>query len=213
LERVVPILTIRLDQADGGTGLPLCFQTSGIRSLEAPGSVRFDPGVTPEAVVAAAEAAGAHEMIVSLPSGYQTRIGESGTFLSAGQCQRVGLARALLRNPFLVVLDEANSNLDHEGERALTEAIFRVRACGGIVIVVAHRAIALAAVDTITVMDGGNVVGYGPKDEILAARNSDGTGRVAGAAKAAPEPAEPDPASSPGSGTPPRLPPAKLKLV
>ncbi len=87
-----------------------------------------------------------------MPEGYQTQIGERGALLSAGQRQRLALARALYGDPFLVVLDEPNSNLDQEGEAALTEAIAGVRARGGIVVVVAHRPSALAALDQVMVM-------------------------------------------------------------
>lgn len=129
---------------------------------------RFDLEPTPETVVAAAQAAGVHELIVGLPQGYQTPIGESGTNLSAGQRQRIALARALYGDPFLVVLDEPNSNLDGEGEQALTKSILGVRTRGGIVIVVAHRATALAAVDLVAVMGESRIQAFGPKDEILA---------------------------------------------
>ena len=129
---------------------------------------RFEPEPDAEAMIAAAQAAGVHELILRLPDGYETQIGEGGAALSAGQRQRIALARALYRDPFLVVLDEPNSNLDAEGEQALTQAILGVRARGGIVIVVAHRPSALAGVDQVLVMAEGRVQAFGPKDEVLA---------------------------------------------
>ncbi|MGN7123019.1 type I secretion system permease/ATPase [Methylorubrum thiocyanatum] len=128
---------------------------------------RFEPGAPSEAVIAAAKAGGVHELILRLPDGYDTRIGEGGSGLSAGQRQRVGLARALYREPFLVVLDEPNANLDSEGENALTQAILGVRQRGGICVVVAHRPSALAALDLILMMADGRAQAFGPKDEIL----------------------------------------------
>ncbi|PXW67010.1 ATP-binding cassette subfamily C protein [Methylobacterium sp. B4] len=128
---------------------------------------RFEPGAPSEAVIAAARAAGVHELVLRLPEGYDTRIGEGGSGLSAGQRQRIGLARALYREPFLVVLDEPNANLDSEGENALTEAIAGVRRRGGICVVVAHRPSALAALDLILMMADGRAQAFGPKDEIL----------------------------------------------
>ncbi len=128
---------------------------------------RFSPDAPAAAVIAAAKAAGVHDLIVNLPAGYETEIGEQGAALSAGQQQRVALARALYRDPFLVVLDEPNSNLDAEGEEALTRAILGVRARGGIVIVVAHRSSALAAVDHLLAMVRGTQQAFGPKEEIL----------------------------------------------
>ncbi|MGE5266011.1 MAG: type I secretion system permease/ATPase, partial [Deltaproteobacteria bacterium] len=128
---------------------------------------RFDPDATSELVVKAAEAAGVHDMLVALPDGYQTMIGEGGLGLSAGQRQRIALARALYGDPFLVVLDEPNSNLDTAGDNALTGAIQSVRARGGIAIVIAHRPSALGAVDKVLAMTRGQVAAFGSKDEVL----------------------------------------------
>ena len=107
-------------------------------------------------------------MILQLPNGYETEIGPGGVLLSGGQRQRLALARALYGEPFLVVLDEPNSNLDAAGEQALNEAIVSVRARGGIVIVIAHRPSALASVDLVLMMYEGRVAAFGPRDEVLA---------------------------------------------
>ena len=128
---------------------------------------RFEEGADAKAIIAAARSAGVHELVVALSEGYETRIGEAGSRLSAGQRQRIALARALYRDPFLVVLDEPNSNLDGEGEAALATSILSVRSRGGIAIVIAHRANALVAVDHILVLNQGRQQAFGPKDEVL----------------------------------------------
>jgi PrtD family type I secretion system ABC transporter len=128
---------------------------------------RFEPNADNEAVIAAAKNVGVHDLIVRLPAGYDTPIGEQGSALSAGQAQRIALARAVYRDPFLVVLDEPNSNLDSEGEEALTKTILGVRERKGIVIVVAHRPSAIAGVDRLLMMNQGRAQALGPKDEVL----------------------------------------------
>jgi ATP-binding cassette subfamily C protein len=128
---------------------------------------RFEEPPEAEAVIAAAQAAGVHELIINLGAGYETNVGDHGNALSAGQAQRIALARALYRDPFLVVLDEPNSNLDAEGDEALTRAILGVRARGGIAVVVAHRPSAIAGADYILVMAKGRQQQFGPKEEIL----------------------------------------------
>ncbi|WP_244599943.1 type I secretion system permease/ATPase [Blastochloris tepida] len=121
-----------------------------------------------EAVIAAAQQAGLHEYILAMADGYNTRVGQGGAHLSAGQRQRLGLARALYGNPFLVVLDEPNANLDAEGEASVAHAIRSVRERGGIAVVIAHRPSAIAAVDQLLVIRAGEIVAFGPKDEVLA---------------------------------------------
>ena len=130
---------------------------------------RFEHDADPEAIVKAAKTAGVHDLIVKLPEGYETAVGEQGSALSAGQAQRIALARALYREPFLVVLDEPNSNLDYEGDEALARAVMSVRKRGGIAVVVAHRPSALEAVDLLCVMGQGRMQHpVGPKDAVLA---------------------------------------------
>jgi ABC-type protease/lipase transport system fused ATPase/permease subunit len=128
---------------------------------------RFASDASSEKLLKATLAAGVHDLILRFPSGYDTRLGEDGFVLSVGQRQRIALARALYGDPFLTVLDEPNSNLDADGEEALTAAIHGVRARGGVAVVVAHRPSALAACDLILMMRDGKVTAFGPKDEVL----------------------------------------------
>jgi PrtD family type I secretion system ABC transporter len=128
---------------------------------------RFDPEAKSDAIIAAAKEAGVHDMIIKMREGYDTQIGEQGTALSAGQAQRVALARALYGDPFLIVLDEPNSNLDTEGDEALTRAVRSARARGAIVIVVAHRPIGIEAVDQVLVLKEGRQQAFGPKETVL----------------------------------------------
>jgi ATP-binding cassette subfamily C protein/ATP-binding cassette subfamily C protein EexD len=119
-------------------------------------------------IVAAAKAAGAHDVILRLPNGYDTPIGEGGLALSGGMRQRVGLARALYGDPRLIVLDEPNSNLDEEGERALGQALALMREAGRTVIVVTHRPQLLAHVNKVLVMSFGAALAFGERDDVIA---------------------------------------------
>lgn len=121
----------------------------------------------PESVFAAARLAGCHEMILKLPKGYETEIGESGTFLSGGQRQMIGLARALYGRPKLVVLDEPNSNLDGDGEQALLRALEQIKAAGTTVVLVSHRPALVQGVDKVVVLRDGMVEMFGPRQEVL----------------------------------------------
>ena len=130
---------------------------------------RFRKDATTDEIHAAAKLAGVHEMILSFPNGYDTPVGEGGMTLSGGQRQRIGLARAVFGNPFLIVLDEPNSNLDPLGEQSLNDAIQRMRAAGKIVVIVAHRPSAILAANKILSLRNGRAEMFGPKKQVLAA--------------------------------------------
>jgi ATP-binding cassette, subfamily C, type I secretion system permease/ATPase len=120
-----------------------------------------------DSVLRAAQAAGAHDMVLRLPSGYDTKVGDGGEALSGGQRQRIALARALYGDPFLVVLDEPNANLDSDGELALHQAMQALKARGAIVVLIAHRPATLSVCDRLLVLANGVQQGIGPRDEVL----------------------------------------------
>jgi ATP-binding cassette subfamily C exporter for protease/lipase len=129
---------------------------------------RFGP-IESDKVIDAARLAGVHEMILRLPQGYDTRVGERGAGLAGGQKQRIGLARALYGNPSLIVLDEPNSNLDDTGEAALTSAIERLRAASTTVVLVTHRTSIIAATTKLLLLVNGELRLFGPTPDVLAA--------------------------------------------
>ena len=128
---------------------------------------RLQANADPEMVIKAAKMAGAHELILKFPDGYNTRVTSKSGVLSGGQKQRVGLARAMFGNPVILVLDEPNSNLDAPGQHALNKAIQTMKANDNAVVMMVHRAPALAACDLVLVLEGGIARGFGPRDEML----------------------------------------------
>ncbi|WP_380056381.1 type I secretion system permease/ATPase [Falsihalocynthiibacter sp. SS001] len=126
---------------------------------------RMAPEYKDEDIIQAAQAAGAHALILSLPEGYNTQVGTGN--LSGGEVQRVALARAFYQRPPILVLDEPNANLDHDGTVALNSAIRRAKHLGAAVIVIAHRPAALSECDTLLALDQGRMTALGPKDEVL----------------------------------------------
>ena len=125
--------------------------------------------VDSNAVIAAAEAAGLHQMILRFPKGYDTPMGQAGSFLSGGQRQRIGLARALYGEPSLVVLDEPNANLDDEGEKALLNAMHWLKSKGANVVLISHRPGVLSVADRVVILQDGQLVASGPRDGVLQA--------------------------------------------
>ncbi|MEY2700642.1 MAG: Alkaline protease secretion ATP-binding protein AprD [Pseudomonadota bacterium] len=130
--------------------------------------------VQAELVIDAAQRAGVHEMILHLPKGYDTPIGAAGGVLSGGQRQRIGLARAMYGRPAFIVLDEPNSNLDDVGEQALVQALRSIKSEGGTVMVITHRTSVLAAVDKLLLLQAGQLVAFGPRDEVIQALKQQG---------------------------------------
>ena len=128
---------------------------------------RLLPDADPQKIVEAAQRAAAHDMILKLPDGYDTRVSAAGGRLSGGQIQRIGLARALYGDPVILVLDEPNSNLDNEGSMALNLAIRQMKEEQKSVLIMAHRPAAIQECDTLLVLDGGVRTAFGPKDEVL----------------------------------------------
>ncbi|HEX9491023.1 MAG TPA: type I secretion system permease/ATPase, partial [Stellaceae bacterium] len=134
---------------------------------------------SPTAVIEAAKLVGLHEIIMRLPRGYNSEIGEAGLRLSGGQRQRIGLARAVFGRPRLVVLDEPNASLDHEGEEALHHAIARLKEMGTTVVMIAHRPSVLGLADKLLVLRNGTVDAYGSRAEVIAKLNAPGANRRA----------------------------------
>ncbi len=144
---------------------------------------RLQPDADPARIMAAAHAAAAHDMILQLPDGYDTRLSPGGNRLSGGQIQRLGLARALYGNPVLLILDEPNAALDTDGAQALNAAVRAAKAAGAAVLLMAHRPAALQECDLLMVLKDGAVTALGPRDTVLrdAVKNAGDVARAIGA--------------------------------
>ena len=125
--------------------------------------------VDSDLVIQAAEAAGLHQMILRFPNGYDSRVGQGGSFLSGGQRQRIGLARALYGSPTLVILDEPNANLDDEGENALLKSVELLKSQGKTVVLISHRPGVIKVADRLVILQDGKLVANGPRDGVLTA--------------------------------------------
>ncbi|ATE64045.1 type I secretion system permease/ATPase [Rhizorhabdus dicambivorans] len=170
--------TVRLDGADvyswdrGDFGRHVAYQPQDTELFA--GTVRnnicrFLPDANDADIVRAAQAAGAHDLILRLPKGYDTELGEGGSILSAGQRQRVGLARTLFGDPKLIVLDEPNANLDADGEAALDQAIKGLRERGTTIVMVSHKPSVLAQADKLMLVRNGRIERFAPRDEVMRA--------------------------------------------
>lgn len=203
--------TVRLDGADlqqwsrEALGPHLGYLPQDIELFEgtvAENIARFGP-VDSARVVEAARRVGMHEAILRMPRGYDTPVGAGGSVLSGGQRQRVGLARALYGSPGFVVLDEPNSNLDDQGERALAHTLRQLADSGITVVVVTHRLASLGAADKVLVLVEGTVKAFGPRSEVLAAMQGQGVAAApAGAAAAGATGAAVKPALAASAGLP-----------
>ena len=168
--------TVRLDGADLRTwrrdqlGPYIGYVPQDVELIEgtvAENIARLGP-LDSDKVIAAARAAGVHEMVLQMADGYGTQVGANGAFLSGGQRQRIALARAMYGDPPLLVLDEPNANLDEAGELALDAALQQAKQRGQTVIIVSHRPIAIRNCDLILVMQEGQVLLYGPREQVMA---------------------------------------------
>ncbi|MBB3949422.1 type I secretion system permease/ATPase [Aureimonas jatrophae] len=165
---------------------------------------RFNPQIRDEAVLEAAKMAGVHDLILRLPDGYDTELGENGAMLSVGQRQRVALARAVYDRPSFVVLDEPNASLDSEGEQALLAAIVQLRKMGSTVVVISHRMSALNYSNKILLLRDGMVERFGSRDEVL----SKVLAPAPNANAQAPQPAPQQAVAAQGAGQPAQAPKA-----
>jgi ATP-binding cassette, subfamily C, type I secretion system permease/ATPase len=195
---------VRLDGSDifnwdtGSLGKHVGFMPQDIELFG--GSVaeniaRLDADPDPEKVIDAAKLAGLHELILQLPNGYDTDIGNSGAILSGGQRQRVALARALYGDPSLVVLDEPNSNLDSKGDEALANAVNVLKERGATVIMITHRVQTLANMNQLLVLQDGMINKYGSRDEVLASAGM-GSATPSAPPSGAPSSAEANPSTA-----------------